>query len=520
MFKKYFYYITCFVLLIGIHSCKTGKQKVDIFIYNGEVYNGESLTSEKVNIGITDEKIVYIGNRNHTEFVADRMIDATGKIVCPGFIDPHTHADRELKKPESSHNLPFLMQGITTVVVGSDGQSFFPTSKFKTLYEAHGIGTNAVLMTGHGTLRKIVVGQSDRKASEEEIGNMQKLVQQEMDDGSFGLSTGLYYAPGSYSNTEEVIALAQVATENDGIYDTHLRDEGSSSIGLESAVQEAIEIGRQAKLPIHISHIKCLGVDVWQKSQDIINLIEKSRAEGISVSANQYPYDASATGLQSAVIPRWAESGGIDSLFIRYGQPSLKEKILRETKLNITRRGGPEKLLIVMVADSSYLGKTLLEVASMLKKEPEAAVLDILQTGSVRVASFNMTKEDIRNYMQQDWVVTGSDGNTGHPRKYGSFPRKYRKYVKEDKVIDLGFFINNSSSRTADIFKIKNRCRLLEGNFADLIIFDPENFTDKADYTDAFQYAEGLNYSIINGKIAVDNGEYNKALNGKVLSKK
>ncbi len=520
MLRKLVYRIGCAVLIISIHSCKMKKIAVDVFITNGEVYNGESLESIRCNIAILDDKIVYVGDKDHSNFTVKRMIDAKGLIVCPGFIDPHTHADRELRKSELSHNLPFLMQGITTVVVGSDGQSFFPTREFKSLYETQGIGTNAVLMTGHGTLRKIVVGQSDRKASEEETANMKKLVQQEMDDGSFGLSTGLYYAPGSYSDTEEIIELAKVASANDGIYDTHLRDEGSSSVGLAEAVSEAIEIGREAKLPIHISHIKCLGVDVWQKSQEIIDMIEKSQDEGIEVSANQYPYDASATGLQSAVIPRWAESGGTDSLFIRYAQKDLRDKILQETKVNITRRGGPEKLLIDMVSDSNYLGKNLLEIAMMLNKEPEAAVLDVLKTGSVRVVSFNMTKEDIQNYMQQDWVVTGSDGNTGHPRKYGTFPRKYRKYVKQDKVIDIGFFINNSSARTADIFRIKNRGRLLEGNFADIIIFDPDKFTDKADYTDAFQYAEGLNYSIINGKIAVDNGVFNNSLNGKVLSKK
>ena len=514
-------FLLFFITILSFSACKKKEIEADILIKNGTVYNGiDDTPQQDISIAIKEDKIVFIGKKNEATIQAKKTIDAKGFIVCPGFIDPHTHADRELKKPDQSHNLPFLMQGITTVVVGSDGQSFFPTSEFKALYEKHGIGTNAVLMTGHGTLRKIVVGRSDKKATEEEIKNMQSLVQKEMDEGAFGLSTGLFYAPGSYGDTEEIIALAKIAAKNDGVYDTHLRDEGSYTIGLKAAVAEAIEIGRQAKLPIHISHIKCLGVDVWNQSEDIIQLIEKSQKEGIAVTANQYPYDASATGLQSAVVPRWAESGGTDSLFIRYNQAALKPKILAETKTNIARRGGPDKLLMVMVGDSTFLGKNLLEVSELLKRSPEETVFEILKTGSVRVASFNMTTKDIHNFMQQPWVVTGSDGNTGHPRKYGSFPRKYHKYVKQEKVIDLATFINNSSAKTAAIFKIPNRGKLQEGYFADLIIFNPETFKDKADYTDAFQYAEGLEYSIINGKLSVEEGVYMDRLNGKVLSKR
>lgn len=513
-------YILLYCFFLALHSsCQQEELALDILIQNGTVYNGIDSNSSKVSIGIVADKIVFIGKEKGKSIQAKKTIDASDLIVCPGFIDPHTHADRELREPKKSHNTPFLMQGITTVVVGSDGQSFFPTSKFKALYETHGIGTNAVLMTGHGTLRKMVVGRSDKKASAEEIENMQSLVQREMEEGSFGLSTGLYYAPGSYSDTEEIIALAKIAAKNDGVYDTHLRDEGSYTIGLKAAVEEAIEIGRQAKLPIHISHIKCLGADVWHQSTDIIQLIEGSRKEGINVTANQYPYDASATGLQSAVVPRWAESGGIDSLFIRYNQAKFKEQILADTKKNIDRRGGADKLLIVMVSDSAYLGKTLQEISETHQLSPEKSVFVVLKTGTVRVASFNMTTEDIHNFMKQDWVVTGSDGNTGHPRKFGSFPRKYRKYVQEEKVIDLASFINNSSALTAEIFKIPNRGKLKEGYYADVIIFNPKTFKDKADYTDAFQYAEGLEYSIINGQLSVENGKYTQKLHGKVLTK-
>lgn len=511
--------IIFFAVALFFLSCNHEELTVDLLIKNGTVYNGIDTLPNHFSIGIKDDRIVYIGDEKKLTIVAGKTIDANGLIVCPGFIDPHTHSDRELKLPEKSHNLPFLMQGITTVVAGNDGNSFFPTKDFKALYEKHGIGTNAILLAGHGTIRKIVVGRTDRKATAEEMKNMESLVQKEMDAGAFGLSTGLFYAPGSYGDTEEIIALAKVVAKNNGIYDSHIRDEGSYTIGLKGAIEEAIEIGRQAKLPIHIAHIKCLGVDVWNQSNDIIALIEAARKEGIDVTADQYPYDASATGLQPATVPRWAESGGKDSLFFRYNQPDLKVRILKETKENITRRGGPDKLLFVQTDDSMYVGKNLLEVAEILQLPAEAAVYKVLKDRGVRVASFNMTQNDIYNFMKQPWVMTGSDGNSGHPRKYGSFPRKYHKYVQQEKVIDLATFIKGSTSTTADFLKIPNRGKLQEGYFADVIIFNPKTFKDVADYSNAFETAVGLEFSIINGKLSVENGKFTEELNGRVLSK-
>jgi N-acyl-D-aspartate/D-glutamate deacylase len=504
------------LLLLG---CSKENIEVDLVLINGIVYDGISTQASSNTIGIKDDKIVYIGNGEAVNLISDKTIDASGLIISPGFIDPHTHADRELKEKDVSHNQPFLFQGITTVVVGNDGSSFYPTSKYKDLYNTQGIGTNAVLLFGHGTIREEVMGKSDRKASEAEIEQMQILAKQEMEAGAFGMSTGLFYAPGSYSNTKEVIALAKTVSEFNGIYDTHLRDESSYTVGLIPAIEEAIEIGRQAHLPIHISHIKCLGVDVWHQSDSIVQSIKNAQKEGIEVTANQYPYDASATGLKSAVVPRWAESGGKDSLFIRYNDTKFKSRILSETKINITRRGGADKLLIVKSEDSTFVGKNLLEISEILNLSPEASVFTALKTGYIRVASFNMTTKDIHTFMKQPWVVTGSDGNTGHPRKYGSFPRKYNKYVKEDNVIDIATFINNSTSKTAEIFKIPNRGKLQVGNFADIIVFNPETFRDVADYKDAFQFSEGLEFSIINGKLSVNKGVFNNELNGRVLKK-
>lgn len=511
--------ILLLIFTISFFSCSKKTIEVDILIKNGIVYNGTDSIASNVSIAIRDDKIIFIGDENSVSLSAAKIINAAGLIVSPGFIDPHTHADGDLADSKQSHNQPFLFQGVTTVVVGNDGNSLFPTSKYNDIFKENGIGTNVIQLIGHGTIRKQAMGNSDELANEQDIVKMQNLIQNEMDAGAFGMSTGLFYAPGSYSNTDEVIALAETVAKNNGIYDTHLRDESSFTIGLIPAIEEAIEIGRQAKLPIHISHIKCLGVDVWNQSNTVIQLIEKAQKEGIKVTANQYPYEASATGLKSAVVPRWAESGGKDSLFIRYNNQKLKKRILDETNANITRRGGPDKLLIVKAVDFTIVGKTLLEISETLHISPEETVFKIIASGYIKVASFNMNATDITNFMKQDWVVTGSDGGSGHPRKYGSFPRKYRKYVIDDKIIDHASFINNSSATTAEIYKIPNRGKLQVGYYADIIIFNPETFKDIADYTDAFQYAKGLEYSIINGKLSIENGKFTNELNGKVLTK-
>ena len=273
------------------------------------------------------------------------------------------------------------------------------------------------------------------------------------------------------------------------------------------------------KIPVHISHIKCLGRDVWHQSDSIIKLIEFYRNKGLSITANQYPYDASATSLKGAVVPRWAESGGKDSLFIRFNNNKLKLRILSETSSNIFRRGGADKLLIVNSKNSDFIGKNLLELSEIFTKSPEETVYELIESENIQVASFNMIEEDIINFMKQSWVFTGSDGNTGHPRKYGSFPKKYSEYVVNKKVLNLSEFIANSTSKPAEFFNVNKRGKIKEGYYADIIIFDPLYFKDKADYSNAFVYSEGLIYSIINGELIIDKNNFTGQLKGKVLKK-
>ncbi|RIA08332.1 N-acyl-D-aspartate/D-glutamate deacylase [Flavobacteriaceae bacterium MAR_2010_72] len=509
---------TVVFMIFILSSCKK-EIHADILITNGTVFNGIDTIPKSTVIAIKGDKIIYLGENDSLNIKAAITIDASGLILAPGFIDPHTHADNDLVSQNESHNKPFLFQGVTTVVIGNDGSSLYPTSSNASLLESQGIGTNVVMLVGHGTIRKEVLGLNDKKATDKDIDKMKSLLQDEMDAGAFGMSTGLFYAPGSYSNTDEIIALAKVVSKNNGIYDTHLRDEGSFSVGLVSAIKEVIDIGRKASLPVHISHIKCLGVDVWHQSDSIINLIKNAQKDNIEITANQYPYEASATSLQAAVVPRWAESGGKDSLYLRYNSIPFKQNILNETRQNILRRGGPEKLLIVEYEDETIVGKNLLEVSKHLNISPEETVFELLKLGYVKVASFNMNPDDINNFIKQPWVVTGSDGGSGHPRKYGSFAKKYSTYVVKDRLIDISFFINNSSYKTAQIFKIPKRGLLKKGYYADVILFDPSAFMDKATYTGPFEFSEGLVYSIINGQIIIEKGIYTGKLAGRVLKK-
>ncbi|MGC6285196.1 MAG: N-acyl-D-amino-acid deacylase family protein [Polaribacter sp.] len=512
--RQVFKFLFLFVIL---QSCE--KKVVDILIVNGIVYDGINLEPTTNSIAVLGDQIVDFGDLDTTKFRPKRLIDASGMIVSPGFIDPHTHADRELVKKEESHNKPFLFQGITTVITGNDGESVYPISKFKTLCETNGVGTNVVPLTGHGTLREASGIGTLENPSEDQLNKMKTLLTQELEGGAFGISTGLFYSPGSFSSTDEVVELSKIVNSYGGIYDSHIRDESSYTVGLEKAIDEVIEIGQKAKLPVHISHIKCLGTDVWMLSDLMISKIEKAQLEGIDITANQYPYRASATGLKSALIPKWAQSGGMDSLKYRLNQPILRKKVLDGISKNIRRRGGGESLVMIKAYNDSLLFKNLSEIAKSYNLSESETTVKLVLGGFIRIASFNMTPHDIHNFMKQEWVVTGSDGNTGHPRKYGSFPKKFREFVKEKQILSLGQFIKNSTSKTADIFNISNRGSIKVENKADIIIFDPQSFTDKATFDNPFVLSEGLEYSIINGKLSLEKGKFTNQLNGKFLTR-
>jgi N-acyl-D-aspartate/D-glutamate deacylase len=298
-----------------------------------------------------------------------------------------------------------------------------------------------------------------------------------------------------------------------------MRDESSYSIGLLGSIKETIRIGREAKIPVHISHIKALGPEVWGQSQQAIDLIKQARAEGIDASACQYPYDASGTSLQAALVPRWAEIGGRGELLSRITNPEVRPRLMAEMEINLKRRGGAQTLLVTDSRDLSLIGKRLSEIAKEMNQPPVAAALELIKQGSVGVASFNMNEKDIARFMKQKFIMTCSDGSTGHPRKYGTFPRKLREYVYTEKLISLPFAVRNSSALTAETFRIPERGLIRLGYFADVIVFDPKTVSDRATYEHPELLATGMLYVIVNGRIAIDNGSFTGMLAGRALRK-
>lgn len=496
----------------------------DILIRGGTAILGDGQAPRQADIGIRDDRIVFVGTAS-ANAPARRIIDARGLTVAPGFIDPHTHTAGDLSSTQSRGgvpvraNLAYLFQGVTTVVTNNDGGGPVDIARQLDGWTRNGIGTNAAVYIGQGSVRGAVVGQTSAAATPAQIDSMKALVARAMDAGAIGMSTGLYYAPGSYATTEEVIALAKVAAARNGIYDSHIRDESSYSIGLIGAVNEVIRIGREARLPVHISHIKALGADVWGQSDTVIALMKRARAQGIDITASQYPYTASGTSVGASLLPRWAESGGGDSLRLRLADPETRARIVAEMEDNLRRRGGPHSLLMTSTRDSTIRGKRLDEIAAARGVPPVEAAMQIILNGGASVASFNMNDRDIETFMAQDFIVTGSDGSDGHPRKYGTFPKLIATYVRDKKTLTLQEAIERGSSRTARILGFRDRGVLKEGAFADVIVFDADRIVDRATYEQPTLLAEGMKYVLVNGTVAIDNGRYTGALAGRVVKR-
>jgi N-acyl-D-aspartate/D-glutamate deacylase len=488
-------------------------QDLDLIIRGGWLIDGSGSAATRADIGIQGDRIVFVGSSAGRR--AKREIDATDLIVTPGFIDPHTHTAGDLSDPKRSRNEAYLMQGVSTVATGNDGDSPTAIGAALAKWAQQGIGTNAALFIGQGTVRREVMGMSDAKPTPGQLDRMKALVDTAMQEGAIGISTGLYYAPGSFSTTEEVIELSRIAAQHGGIYDTHMRDESSYSVGLLASVRETIRIGQEAHLPVMISHIKALGADVWGQSTDVIALIDQARKAGINITASQYPYTASGTSVTAALIPRWAEADG--ALQKNLTDPSLRPRLTEEMSRNLARRGGADSLLMTSSRDKTIVGKTLAAIAKERNESPVDAAIEIVKAGGSDVASFNMKESDIEAFMRQPWVMTCSDGSEGHPRKYGTYPRKLRQYVYDKHVIPLEFAIRSNTSLPAETLGLKDRGLLKPGYTADVLVFDPRTFNERATYQSPRVLATGVRYLTVNGQLAIDNGSLTTALAGKAL---
>ena len=505
------------VAALGALSAPAAAQRVDLLVRNGLLVDGSGSAPRRADVAIAGDRITFVGDAASAGITAARSIDATGLVVAPGFIDPHTHTQGDLSSAQRKANLAYLMQGVTTVVTNNDGGGPVDVGRVLDGWKANGIGTNAALYVGQGSVRGAVMGMSSAAPTAAQLDSMRRMVARAMDDGAIGMSTGLYYAPGSYATTDEVIDLAKVAAAKGGRYDTHLRDESSYTIGLIGAVNEAIRIGREAHLPIHISHIKALGADVWGQSDTVIALIRRANANGIVVTASQYPYDASGTSVGASLLPRWAEAGGRDSLRTRVEDPATRARLVRDMTDNLRRRGGASTLLITATRDTSIRGKRLDAVARARGVSPIEAAIQIVLAGDASVASFNMNERDIENFMRQPFVVTCSDGSEGHPRKYGTFPKLFHEYVFQKHILSLPRAVERSSAQTARILGLDHRGLLAAGYYADLVAFDSTAYVDRSTYEQPTLLATGMRYVVVNGTLAVDGGRYTGALAGRPL---
>jgi N-acyl-D-amino-acid deacylase len=467
-----------------------------------------------------------VGVGRLTGWEADEELDLQGLLyVSPGFIDVHSHAGGGLAAEDRSHGFPLLAQGVTTVIVNPDGGGSVDLGSQRVRLLEHGLGVNVALLVPHGSVRSEVLGSEDRLATPAEMERMRAFVRAGMEEGAFGLSSGPFYVPGSYSDTHELVELSKVVAEYGGIYTSHIRDESDYTIGLVASVDEVITVAREAQLRGIVTHVKALGPRVWGYSGAVIQRIEQARSQGVEVFADQYPYDASATSLGAALLHRWTQDGGTARMRERLRDPQLRPRIEAEMWENLDRRGGADRIQFRFHGeDRTIEGRTLGEVARLRGTDAIQASIALLEEGGPAIVSFNMLESDIEAFMQRPWTMTSSDGEfpefgdgVPHPRAYGTFPRKIRKYVVEDGTITLEEAVRSMTSLPALVLRMEDRGLIAPGRIADLTVFDLSAVRDIATFTDPHHYSEGMVHVLVNGHFAIRDTEFTDTRSGRVL---
>lgn len=507
--------------LVG-QALPSAQARFDLLIRGGQVLDGSGGPARRADVGIVGDRIRAVGDLSGA--VATTFVDAAGRYVTAGFIDVHSHAGPGLASAALREGRPVLAQGITTVLINPDGGGPVDLAAQRAGYEKGGVGLNVGLMVPHGSVRNAVLGMTDRDPTPAEQARMNALVRDGMRAGAFGLSSGLYYAPGSYSKTEEVIAMAKEVAPFKGSYTSHIRDEADYGVGIVAAVDEVIAIAEQARITGVVTHMKALGPASWGLSKTLVAHIEAARARGVSVWADQYPYEASGTGIVGALMPRWAQVGGRE-VMIRRLTGELRGKVRDEVKANLARRGGADTFLVSEYEpDTSIEGRRLSDLAKAAGQSPEEYALSLLEKGDAGLVSFNMAEDDIALIMRQPWTMTCTDGGLQpvtegkpHPRSYGAFPRKLQRYVRERGVVALPFAIRSMTALAAEVFGLKDRGVVAPGAFADVLVFDLAQVKETATYEAPHQIAEGFDTIVVNGRLVRDRARFTGALPGRVL---
>lgn len=513
---------TYLALLILLFACQS--PDYEIIIKGGTIYDGSSSDPFIGDIGIKSGKILTIGDLSDAS--SEKIINAEGLAVAPGFIDMHTHLEPIMEIPLAES---LVRQGVTLALGGPDGGGPWPFGEYLDSLSKMNLGINVAYLVGHNSLRKEVMGMEDREPSAEELELLKSYVKSAMEDGAFGISTGLKYLPGTFSKLDEIIALSKVSGEMGGIYTSHLREEG---LGLIDAVQEAMVISREANIPVVLTHHKAIGVSMWGASTKTLALVDSARNAGLDIMMDQYPYAASHTGI-SVLIPSWALEG--DKFAERILDPDLRDSIKAGIVFNIVNDRGGSDLRRIQFSrvewDKKLEGKTMHDWAIMEGMEPtveNGAELTIRAqlNGGTGTIYHAMDEKDVENIMRHPMTMIGSDGRLSqpgdghpHPRAYGTFPKVLGLYVREKKVLPLQIAIHKMTGLSAARLGLKDRGLIKEGYVADLTIFDTETIIDKSTFTDPHQYPEGISYVLIGGKFAVENGVFLKAPIGKVIRK-
>jgi len=501
----------------------------DLVIRNGRIIDGSGNPWYRGDVAVRGDTIVRIAPQI-TE-PASRVIDAAGQIVAPGFIDVHSHGAENIFEVPTADN--YIRQGVTTLILGPDGGSAVPLGPFLAKLDGLAKSINTGSFIGQGSVRQAVMALANRKPTPDELDKMRAIVEQAMKDGAFGLSTGLFYVPGAFSTTEEVIELAKVAGRFGGFHESHMRDEAFKVL---DSVRETIRIGEEGGLATQVTHHKIIGTKNFGRSVDTLRLIDEARARGVDATIDQYPYTASSTSIQAALLPAWAQEGGREQIAKRLSDPDTRAKIKTETiRIIKNERGGGEPKNIVIAAcgwDPSLAGKNLSEVTRLRGMEPTVenaaeAALWIVERGGASGIFHAINEADLERILKHPATMIGSDGEIPifgkahpHPRSYGTFVRVLGVYVRERHAITLEDAVRKMSSFPAQRLGLGDRGLLRPGMKADVAVFDPDKVRDAATFERPHQYAEGVSVVIVNGKVVFEQGAMTSARPGKVLYKR
>ena len=506
-------YCFLFLLFVFCFLFSIAQTSVDLLIKNGRILDGTGNSWFWGDVAVKDGKIYRIGSLQNLQ--AAKVIDAKGLIVAPGFIDVHTHLEGNEDKNPTADN--FLFDGVTTAVTGNCGSSNTDIADYWRRLDSIRLSINVATLIGHNDVRKAVMGTANRQPTEEELQRMEAIVDKAMRDGAVGFSTGLIYIPGTYSKTDEVVRLAKAASRYGGVYASHMRDEGDS---VTQAIEEALHIGREAKMPVEISHFKLSGQQNWGRSKETIPMIIRAREEGLDVTIDQYPYTASSTNL-GTLLPDEILSDGQDSIVARLQRPEVRRYVTAYMLAKLKKRGLKHFSYPVVAsykADTAMNGKSIEEVNRLLgrkhnAKEETETVMDMMSKGGAGMVFHGMSEDDVRRIMQYPFNMFASDASirvfgqgAPHPRGYGTNARVLGKYVREEKVISLEEAIRRMTSLPAQKFGLKDRGLLREGFAADLVVFDEKAVSDLSTYEKPHAYSTGFRYVVVNGKLVIDEG--------------